>query len=68
VAGTTDWPVGQLLCIAHGVLIGAIALLSSTPGRYGPAELRLAEELASRSALSIENAPVRSGTSRDKGS
>jgi PAS domain S-box-containing protein len=43
--------------VVHGRLIGGIILVSSTPGRiYGPADLRLAEELAHRAALSIENA------------
>jgi signal transduction histidine kinase len=38
-------------------LLGAIALVSTTASRvYGPAELRLAEELAQRAALSIDNA------------
>jgi PAS domain S-box-containing protein len=43
--------------VAHGQLVGAIAFVSSTASRvYGPAELQLAEELAQRAALSIENA------------
>jgi PAS domain S-box-containing protein len=42
--------------VAHGNLLGAIVLLSFSPSRaYGPADLRLAEKLAERSALSIEN-------------
>jgi signal transduction histidine kinase len=37
-------------------LRGVLTLLSSTPGRrYGPADLRLAEGLAARAALAIEN-------------
>lgn len=41
----------------HDRLLGAIAFLSSSPTRvYGPADLRLAEELASRAARAIENA------------
>jgi PAS domain S-box-containing protein len=43
--------------VARGSLLGAIAFLSSTPSRvYGPADVRLAEELAHRAALSIMNA------------
>lgn len=41
--------------LAHGRLLGALTLVSSTR-RYGSADLRLAEELAHRAALSIENA------------
>jgi signal transduction histidine kinase len=43
--------------VAHARLVGAISFISSTTSRiYGPADLRLAEELAVRAALSIENA------------
>jgi len=43
--------------VAHATLLAAIALVSSTVSRiYGPADVRLAEELAQRAALSIENA------------
>jgi PAS domain S-box-containing protein len=43
--------------LAHGKLLGALALLSSSPSKvYGPAELRFAEEVALRAALSIDNA------------
>jgi PAS domain S-box-containing protein len=43
--------------VAEGRLLGAIALISSNPSRiYGPADLRLAEELARLAALSLENA------------
>ncbi len=43
--------------ISRERLLGVLAFVSSTGSRvYGPAELRLAEELAHRSALSIENA------------
>lgn len=41
--------------LAHGDLLGVLALVSSTRS-YGPADLQLAEELARRAALSIENA------------
>ena len=43
--------------LAYEKLLGGIALLSSTPSRvYGPADVRLVEELARRAALSLENA------------
>ena len=43
--------------LAHGQLVGVIALVSSSPTRaYGPADVRLAEELAQRAALAIVNA------------
>jgi PAS domain S-box-containing protein len=45
--------------VAHGNLLGAIVLLSFSPSHaYGPADLRLAQELAERSALSIENSQL----------
>jgi len=43
--------------MAHGRLLGAMAFVSTTPSRvYGAADVRLAEELAQRAALSIDNA------------
>jgi len=43
--------------VAHGKLLGAIALMSSLPARvYGPADVRLAEEVAQRAALAIVHA------------
>jgi PAS domain S-box-containing protein len=43
--------------LAHGALVGVITLMSCSPSRpYGPADLRVAEELAQRAALSIANA------------
>jgi PAS domain S-box-containing protein len=43
--------------LAHGTLVGVMALVSSSPEKlYSPADLRLAEALAQRSALSIANA------------
>ena len=42
--------------VARGNLLGAIVLLSFSPSAiFGPADLRLAQELAERFALSIEN-------------
>ena len=43
--------------VARGKLLGALALLASPPSRaLGPEDLRLAEELARRAALAIDNA------------
>ena len=43
--------------LAHGKLVGMITFISSAGSRvYGPSDVRLAEELAQRAALSIENA------------
>jgi signal transduction histidine kinase len=43
--------------LAHGNLLGAIALISSHSSRmYGQSDVRLVEELARRAALSLENA------------
>ncbi|WP_437852557.1 AAA family ATPase [Sorangium sp. So ce363] len=42
--------------IARGKPIGAITFGSAKPGRYGSADLRLAEELARRVAIAIDNA------------
>ena len=43
--------------LAHGSLLGVVTLVSSSSSRvYGPADVRVAEELAQRAALSIANA------------
>jgi signal transduction histidine kinase len=43
--------------VSHGKLLGAISLRIAEAGRrYGPADLALAEELARRAALAVENA------------
>jgi signal transduction histidine kinase len=42
--------------LTHGKVVGVIALLSASSRIYGPSDVRLAEELAQRAALSIENA------------
>jgi PAS domain S-box-containing protein len=43
--------------VARGTVIGAISLVSTQLGRrYGPEDLALAEELAGRAALGLENA------------
>jgi signal transduction histidine kinase len=54
-AGANSMIVVPLL--AREKLVGVIALVSSSKSRlYGPTDVRLAEELARRAALSIENA------------
>jgi PAS domain S-box-containing protein len=48
--------------IARGRILGAISLVSAESGqRYGPAELELAEELARRAALAVDNARLYRG-------
>jgi len=43
--------------VARGQTLGVITLCSSRPGRrYGPADLELARELASRAAIALDNA------------
>ena len=43
--------------VAHGRTLGALSFLSTCADRrYGPADLQLAEELARRAALAIDNA------------
>lgn len=52
-------PVSMLAVplVARGSTLGAIALLATRPGRsYGEADVALAEELASRAALALDNA------------
>ena len=54
--------------VARGRTLGAITLVSAESGRrYGPAEMELAEELARRAALAVDNARLyreRSETAR----
>lgn len=53
--------------IAHDELVGAMAFVSSTPSHtYGPADVRLAEGLAQRAALSIANARLFRAAQRAK--
>src|SRR5215217_3497359 len=48
--------------IARGRTLGAISLVSAESGQgYGPAELELAEELARRAALAVDNARLYRG-------
>lgn len=45
--------------VAHGRLLGAMALVSLSPSRlYGANDMRMAEELGQRAALSVENAQL----------
>ena len=54
-AGLTS--VAAVPLLAHGTLVGVITLISSSSSRvYGAADVRVAEELAQRVALSIANA------------
>jgi signal transduction histidine kinase len=41
---------------ARGEMVGVLTVASTTPGRYGDAELGLIEELGRRAALAIDNA------------
>jgi signal transduction histidine kinase len=51
--------------VAHDQLLGVIALVSSSHSRsFGPPDVRLAEELARRAALSIHNARLFSEAQR----
>jgi PAS domain S-box-containing protein len=46
-------------CFAHGRLVGAIGLISSTPGfLYTAADVRFAEQVAQRAALTVDNAQL----------
>jgi PAS domain S-box-containing protein len=47
--------------VVKGVLVGAITFAASPPRRYTPDDLDLAEELARRAALSVENARLYRG-------
>lgn len=41
---------------ARGRRLGALSFGAATPGRFGPAEVAVARELASRAALAVDNA------------
>ena len=55
-----DLGLRSYLCVplkGHGGTLGAITFVAAESGRrYGPDDLRLAEDLASRAAIAIENA------------
>jgi GAF domain-containing protein len=42
--------------VARGEALGVLSLASGTPGRCGRADLELAQEVAHRAALAIDNA------------
>jgi signal transduction histidine kinase len=42
--------------VARGQTLGVFTLGSATPGRFGPADLELAQEVARRAAVAIDNA------------
>ena len=42
--------------LGSGQVLGAIALSSATPGRYGPADVSIAEDIARRAAATVEHA------------
>jgi signal transduction histidine kinase len=54
--------VGSLLTVpllARGKLLGAVTFIGAEPGRpYSPADIQLAEELADRGALALDNAQL----------
>ena len=53
---------------ARGLTLGVITLLSAESGRrYGPADVELAEHLASRAALAVDNARLHSEAQKELG-
>jgi PAS domain S-box-containing protein len=56
IEATNPQSVIAVPLLARGGVIGILALVSSTPGRYGAEEVEVAEALALRAALAIENA------------
>jgi signal transduction histidine kinase len=50
--------------VARGQTLGVFTLGSGTPGRYGRADLELAQELAHRAAIAIDNARLHRQTQR----
>ncbi len=53
--GLRSWLVVPL--VTHGKILGALSLVRSETGSpYGPADLALAEDLAQRAAIAVENA------------
>lgn len=63
--GFTSW-----MCIpmsARGRVVGAISFVSATPNRYfGPEDLALAQDLAGRAAVAIDNAMLYAGAQRER--
>jgi predicted ATPase/signal transduction histidine kinase/tRNA A-37 threonylcarbamoyl transferase component Bud32 len=50
--------------VARGQILGALSMGSGTPGRYGPSDLDLAQEVALRAAIAIDNARLHRETQR----
>jgi PAS domain S-box-containing protein len=50
--------------VARGRMLGAISLVREAPFRFGPEDVRLAEELARRAAVNIDNARLYTEHSR----
>ncbi len=50
--------------VARGQTLGVLSLASGTPGRYGRADLELAQEVARRAAIAIDNARLYQETQR----
>jgi len=50
--------------VARGQTLGVLSLASGAPGRHGPAELELAQEVAHRAAIAIDNARLHRETQR----
>jgi signal transduction histidine kinase/tetratricopeptide (TPR) repeat protein len=50
--------------VARGQTLGVLSLTSGTPGRYGRADLELAQEVAHRAAIAIDNAQLYRETQR----
>ena len=50
--------------VARGQTLGVLSLASGAPGRHGPTELELAQEVAHRAAIAIDNARLHRETQR----
>ncbi|HEU4457291.1 MAG TPA: HAMP domain-containing sensor histidine kinase [Longimicrobium sp.] len=61
--------IGSLIVapmVARGQVHGAMTFVSPRPGEYGPAELDLAEDLARRAAMAIDNARLYRNAERSR--
>jgi len=50
--------------VARDTVLGALTLASASPGRFGPADVEMAAEIARRAALAIDNARLLRETQR----
>jgi predicted ATPase/signal transduction histidine kinase/tRNA A-37 threonylcarbamoyl transferase component Bud32 len=50
--------------VARETVIGALSLVSASPGRFGPADVEVAAEIGRRAALAIDNARLMRETQR----